>query len=272
METQDATGAARAISGEREVSIARVFARAAGVVRDYPVQVLGVTFGIGVLPALVFDLAGVSVATIVSGQAAATGSEVIASIGGFVTLVLWLVAVGALLAIVVTAADRRTPDVGAALRIGLARCLPLFGGSILYWLGVSFASVLLLVPGIMLGVMWSVALCVIVAERSGVFAAFSRSRNMTRGVRWRVFGVMLVIFAAYLLLAAVGGAVGFATAGAATAGRAVPGSMPFMAQVGVALLNGLLTVGVIATLGSLYIELRDWTDGPDGSDLAEVFA
>lgn len=254
------------------MSIARVFARAVAVVRAYPVPVFGVTFGIGVLPALVLDLAGVSMATIATGKAAATGGGLIAGIGGIVSILFWLVALGALLTIVLTAADRRTPDIGAAVRIGLARCLPLLGVSILYWFGVSLASVLLLVPGIMLAVAWSVALCVIVAEPTGVFGAFSRSRDMTRGVRWRVFGVMLVVFAAYVLMAAVGGAVGFATAGAASAGGAAPVPLSFATQVGVALLNGVLTIGMIATLGSLYVELRDWTDGPDRNDLADVFA
>jgi hypothetical protein len=272
MDASGTTAPGRAVSVEREVSIARVFARAVEVVRAYPVPILGVTFGIGVLPALVFNLAGVSIATIATGQAATTGSEVIAGVGGFVSIVLWLVAMGALLTIVFAAADRRTPDIGAAVRTGLARCLPLLGVSILYWLGVSFASALLLIPGIMVAVMWSVSLCVIVAERPGVFGAFSRSRDMTRGVRWRVFGVMLVIFAAYVLLAAVGAAVGFATAGAATASGAAPVPVPFMAQVGVSVLNGLLTIGIIATLGSLYVELRDWTDGPASEDLADVFA
>ena len=53
---------------------------------------------------------------------------------------------------------------------------------------------------------------------------------------------------------------------------AAPVAVPFMAQVGVALLNGVLTIGMVATLGSLYVELRDWTDGPDSNDLADVFA
>ena len=73
--------------------------------------------------------------------------------------------------------------------------LPLIGLSILLGIGVGIEHVLIIVPGLFLLTIWSVAAPSLVIERKGVFAAFGRSRELVRGHGWQVFGVILVVFA-----------------------------------------------------------------------------
>ena len=49
------------------------------------------------------------------------------------------------------------------------------------------ALLLMIVPAIMLGLAWSVAMPAIVLENCGVFASFGRSAALTRGKRWSIF-------------------------------------------------------------------------------------
>jgi hypothetical protein len=61
------------------------------------------------------------------------------------------------------------------------------------------ACLILIVPGIMLFVMWSLSVQAKVLEDKGIFDAMTRSSDLTRGRRWRIF-VMWILF---LLLAIV---------------------------------------------------------------------
>jgi len=96
--------------------------------------------------------------------------------------------------------------------------LTLLGVSILFALGVGIGFVLLIVPGLILLVMWSVVAPVTVLERPGVFAAFGRSRELVRGNGWAVFGVIVLVGVAVLVVSI---AVGIASSGLGSFGRAL---------------------------------------------------
>lgn len=66
--------------------------------------------------------------------------------------------------------------------------------SILFGLGVAIGLILLIVPGLFLLTIWSVTAPVVVLERTGVFDAFARSRELVRGNGWPVLAVILVVF------------------------------------------------------------------------------
>lgn len=103
--------------------------------------------------------------------------------------------------------------------------LQLMAVSVLFGLGVAIGFVLLIVPGLILLVTWSVVAPVTVLERPGVFAAFARSRELVRGNGWPVFGVIcavgvtvfVVALAAGLASAALGSLAGALLQWAATA-------------------------------------------------------
>jgi hypothetical protein len=67
---------------------------------------------------------------------------------------------------------------------------------------------LLLVPGLILLTIWSVAAPVIVLERPGGLDALRRSRELVRGNGWPVFGVILVLGVLVVVLSAVVDAAG----------------------------------------------------------------
>jgi len=95
--------------------------------------------------------------------------------------------------------------------------LALLGVSILFGVGVAIGFVLLIIPGLILLVMWSVVAPVTVLERPGVFAAFGRSRELVRGNGWAVFGVIVIVGVAVF---AVSLAVGIASSGLGSLARA----------------------------------------------------
>jgi hypothetical protein len=94
---------------------------------------------------------------------------------------------------------------------------PLVGVSLLFGIGLGIGFVLLIIPGLILMVIWSVVAPVTVLERPGVFAAFGRSRGLVRGNGWNVFGVILIVF---LAVAVISLAAGLAASGLGTVGRA----------------------------------------------------
>lgn len=91
---------------------------------------------------------------------------------------------------------------------GLARFLSLLGVMILQTLGVGLGMILLIVPGLILMVMWYVAVPATVVEQIGPVSSLGRSRQLTKGFRWKLFGLLLL---ALLLSAIGGGAIAFVT-------------------------------------------------------------
>jgi hypothetical protein len=84
--------------------------------------------------------------------------------------------------------------------------------AILSGLGIWIGLVLLLVPGLILMVMWWVVTPVLVIEGAGIGQAFSRSRDLTRGHRWQIFGILVLVgvvwWIASFLLSLLGAAIG----------------------------------------------------------------
>jgi hypothetical protein len=70
--------------------------------------------------------------------------------------------------------------------------VPLIGECLLFGIGVAIGLFLLVVPACFLLTIWAVIAPAIVIEGKGVRAAFGRSRDLVRGFRWPVFGVVVV--------------------------------------------------------------------------------
>jgi hypothetical protein len=114
----------------------------------------------------------------------------------------------------------------------------------------------------------------LVAERTGVFGAFGRSSSLTRGNRWRIFGLVIIawIFLAVLgmILGAIGGINVLAAARDPEALRAAALS-PLTIAINVIsnTISGMITSTGIAVL---YVELRKAREGMGPQWLAEIFA
>jgi hypothetical protein len=82
------------------------------------------------------------------------------------------------------------PDDGQSLTDVRRRALPLIGLTIVSSLGVFAGLFLCIVPGLWLQVAWSVAIPVLMLERSSVFKALGRSFALTKARFWLAFGVV----------------------------------------------------------------------------------
>jgi hypothetical protein len=150
-------------------------------------------------------------------------------------------------------ADRGEPvSVQDCAKRGLARLLPALGLMILTVLGVYAGLFLLVVPGCILLSMWSVCYPVLMGENTGIIEALGRSRALTKGSRWTVFGIFLAIF----LLYGVVGAASFLM-NPDFGNVAARMSPPLLQQVIGGALNAVLTLVAIAVPVAIYRELID---------------
>jgi hypothetical protein len=112
---------------------------------------------------------------------------------------------------------RRDHSLGQLLRSVEPVFWPLVAVSILFGISVAIGFVLLIIPGLILLVIWSVVAPVTVLERPGVIPAFRRSRELVRGNGWNVFGVMVIVFVIVFVISIVAG---LAASGLGSVGRA----------------------------------------------------
>jgi hypothetical protein len=88
---------------------------------------------------------------------------------------------------------RRDATPGRLLRAATPVFGQLVAVGIVAGLGVVIGLILLVVPGLILLTVWSVAAPVVVLERPPGLGALRRSRELVRGNGWQVFGVVLLL-------------------------------------------------------------------------------
>src|SRR3954451_20451992 len=113
---------------------------------------------------------------------------------------------------------RRDHGMGELFRSVTPVLLPLVALAIVAGIGIAVGFVLIIVPGLILLTIWSVAAPVMVIEHPGVFAALGRSRDLVRGYGWPVFGTLIL---AALIDIAVNIVASIVAAGLSDAGTAV---------------------------------------------------
>lgn len=181
---------------------------------------------------------------------------------------------GALIYATVQDLNGQKPQVGDALASGLRNFLPLIIVSILFFFAWMFGLFLLIVPGVMIACAWCVALPALVADRTGIFGAFSRSAELTRNNRWRIFGLFVLLVIIYWVISMVFGAINMAAV------FSTPGALqnPLAAATNpVALVVQVLQTTATSVIGSsliavLYVELRRLREGAAPQWLAEIFS
>lgn len=141
---------------------------------------------------------------------------------------------------------RRDSSVGQLFRGVAPIVLSLIGLALVVGVGIMIGLVLLIVPGLILWTIWSVAAPSLVIERKGVFAAMGRSRELVRGHGWQVFGVILVVLVLALL---AGILVGVLASGLGNGGVAV---VQWAANVIVAPFTALVSAVLYFSLRRLH--------------------
>jgi hypothetical protein len=153
----------------------------------------------------------------------------------------------------------RPVRLGESVAGGLSRFLPLLGVMVLFTLGVALGLLLLIVPGIILIIMWYVAVPACVVERTGPVRSFGRSRELTKGYRWKIFGLALLVY----LVSAIGSML---TGGLANA-LAGPWGQIVTQVVWQGLSGGFGSVMIAV----VYYYLRVAKEGVDVDQIASVF-
>ena len=210
------------------------------------------------LPALLTSLAGtVGRATYDAADGALEGSVDVAASGGGASSLLFLSQIlfnGFVIATAFAEMRGERPDAKAALGAALRAYLPMLGLAVLGALGIGFASLLFVVPGIMLFCAWAVVGPAYMAERPGVLAAFARSRQITAGHRWPILGLWAVygVAVALSLFLGVPLLLGLGATGAGTG----------LAALASALFSAVLALGSAVGTTAIYIELRRAEDAP----------
>ncbi|MDR1966332.1 MAG: hypothetical protein LBQ36_06445 [Synergistaceae bacterium] len=108
------------------------------------------------------------------------------------------------------------PSLRDSVSRGMSCFLPLVGVSFLSYVAITLGFAALLVPGIMLMCVWYAAIPACVVERVGPIRSLGRSRELTKGSRWQIFGVVLLLMVlggifgglAFFVANAIEGAVG----------------------------------------------------------------
>lgn len=130
---------------------------------------------------------------------------------------------------------RRDSSVGELIDSTWPVVLPLIGAGLLSGIAIGIGIFLLIIPGLILLTIWAVIAPVIVVERSGVIAAFGRSRELVRDNGWQVFGVIFTVFVITTIVGVV-----LAVIGAGISGG-----------VGMRIVANLVSYTVTAPIGAL---------------------
>ncbi len=179
------------------------------------------------------------------------------------------------------------PSVGGCIQTVLVHSLPIVGIGFALYLAVFFASLavlrtglltpsealaafaVLMAPFIFWGLGISVAIPVAIQEGLGVRASMSRSRALTKGYRWSIFGLFLIVMvlAFMLRLAAWVFAAIFPPAFAL-----VSVSVVIVNAIPNAVVSTIIWTVTSVAITATYIELRRIKEGSSVEDLAEIFS
>jgi len=246
---------ARGANGEG-FAVGRAFSRAFSVFGQGYVQFVVLTVVAYVPLLLVYILLG-------SNPRAAVGatafSPFVVVITPFVQMVVSSIARAACLLGAYQVMRGRSFTIGESLVGGLSRFWAVLGTSLLGGLFVGLAMLLLIVPGLIVICAIYVALPVCVIERLGPKTSLSRSWALTKGHRWPIFGLVLI----------VGVVAGLLSFGLAFVAVRIAG--PFagsMASLAAQVLLGAFGAVLAAVV---YHDLRVDKEGVDIEQLANVF-
>lgn len=161
----------------------------------------------------------------------------------------------------------RRAGLGPSLAVGFRHFLPLLGLAIVMGFALILGFMLFIVPGLILITVWAVAAPSLVMDNTGVFGAFTRSADLTRNNRWRVFGFLILLWVVSILIQSILNVIDGAIALGAGSGAAMVQALvvrPLFAAVG----------SLVGSVGAavLYFELRRIKEGVGAEALAEVFA
>jgi hypothetical protein len=184
-------------------------------------------------------------------------------LGGFLILVLvfilYLAMQGSITYGAFSTLRGRGFTVGEALSRGLARLGPMLGVAFMSGVAVALGFAAFIIPGLILCCMLYVVIPVCVVEGRGVFDSMGRSGELTKGYRWQLLGLFLIVAIASSL----------ASEGLVAAIKAVAG--PIAGELADIVVQ-IYTIAFGSVLAALvYYRLRTIKEGVDIDHIADVF-
>ncbi len=196
-----------------------------------------------------------------------TAAQLDTALGGLVYLAIYMVLGSVLQAALIRATiedlNGQQPTFGDALSRGFAVLLPIIGLSLLWTIGVGIGMALLIVPGVYLLLRWSAAVPALVNERRGVFESFARSAELTKGNRWPILGLFVILAIVVWVLQLALGVV--LAVGMSALGTVVASALA-------SLVSTVTSTIMSIALAVSYVELRFVKEGTDVDELAKIFA
>ncbi|WP_245455478.1 MULTISPECIES: hypothetical protein [unclassified Mesorhizobium] len=103
------------------------------------------------------------------------------------------------------------------------------------------------------------AVPVLIQERLGVFGSMSRSRVLTKGSRWALFGLFVILFIIAMVIQSITAVVVVFFHG-------------ILAAILAALVQSVVSMVMSTATAVGYIELRQVKEGTSVEELAEIFS
>lgn len=178
---------------------------------------------------------------------------------GLVAMILASVLQAALVRVAIEDLNGKKPAFGDCMGTAILLLLPTIGIALLATFGAALALLLLIVPGVILFLRWSVAVPVLVQERRGVLGSMARSRDLTKGSRWSLFWLWIILIVAAMAIQ-----------------LALVAIIPHLGAVAAIALDAVVSA-LVYTLTAIapavcYVELRRVKEGTSVEDLAKIFS
>ncbi|MGB3722718.1 MAG: hypothetical protein WA979_07870 [Pacificimonas sp.] len=153
-------------------------------------------------------------------------------------------------------------DIALALRESMSRILPFAAHMVLWVIAIFIGFAIFTIPGFLLICAFAVSMPALVLERTSITHSFRRSRDLTRGSRWRIFALVLCAILFWVLTMAARDLI-------PAFGGPAPG---FLRSLVDAAFSSVGWIFVAAMTTSLFLELKLVRDGPETDILEEIFS
>ncbi|AOG00461.1 MULTISPECIES: hypothetical protein [Blastomonas] len=241
-----------------DFSISNVFSNTFGVIARNAPLFLGLSLIIVGVPQLLIGLVLAPETADPLALMSSPGAIFSSVIGYIVFLFLSIVLQASLIVASANDLAGKPVNFGECVNRAIAKLFPLIGLGIVVAIGVSIGFMFLIIPGIILYLMWMIAVPVMMVENLGVFESLSRSSALTKGSRWKLLGLIIVFIVFSMIIAIPIGVISLISES--------------LSLVSSALLSTVSAAVGAAGIAAVYIELRGSKEGTSSDQLASVFA
>jgi hypothetical protein len=229
----------------QNLELGSVISRSIDLVRENPVVFLGLA-ALCLIPSMLIEL------LLPAGSAVSVLASLLDSI-------LTVVAQGAVAYAVFQMFVSYKASIGESISRGMNRIWPLIAIAILTSIAIGLGLILLIVPGIILFLMWCVAVPACVVEKLGPIESLGRSVELTRGYKGTIFLIYLLFILVLIVIAVV----------LAVIAGLVLGEKLATVVMSVAMIFPMAFINVTGAV--IYYDLRAIKEGVSAESIASVF-